>query len=74
MVVSHLKLEPALNILTVSSIITTLGFVMDGDPVEPSMLMRFVEFFTMIGIVFFLISFIYFTSTSTFICKNIQRT
>lgn len=33
-----------LNILTVSSVITTLGFVMDGDQKEPSMLMRFIEF------------------------------
>ena len=60
-----------LNILTVSSIITTLGVVADGDPTEPSMLMRFVEFFVMIGIIFSLISIIYFTST--FIRKNIQR-
>ncbi len=60
-----------LNILTVSSIITTLGVVADGDPTEPSMLMRFVEFFAMIGIIFSLISIIYFTST--FIRKNIRR-
>ena len=60
-----------LNILTVSSIITTLGVVADGDPTEPSMLMRVVEFFAMIGIIFSLISIIYFTST--FIRKNIQR-
>ena len=59
------------NILTVSSIITTLGVVADGDPTEPSMLMRFVEFFVMIGIIFSLISIIYFTST--FIRKNIRR-
>ena len=60
-----------LNILTVSSIITTLGVVADGDPTEPSMLMRFVEFFVMIGIIFSLISIIYFTST--FIRKNVRR-
>ncbi len=60
-----------LNILTISSIITTLGLVMDEDPVEPSMLMRFVEFFAMIGIVSLLVSFFYFTST--FIFKKIQR-
>lgn len=60
-----------LNILTVSSIITTFGVVADGDPTEPSMLMRFVEFFVMIGIIFSLISIIYFTST--FIRKNIRR-
>jgi len=60
-----------LNILTVSSIITTIGFIMDGDPVEPSMLMRFVEFFLMIGIIFLLVSFVYFTST--FIFKNLKK-
>lgn len=60
-----------LNILTISSIITTLGLVMDEDPVEPSMLMRFVEFFAMIGIVSLLVSFFYFIST--FIFKKIQR-
>ena len=60
-----------LNILTVSSIITTIGFIMDGDPVKPSMLMRFVEFFVMIGIVFILVSFIY--VTTTFILKKYSK-
>lgn len=60
-----------LNILTVSSVITTLGFVMDGDQKEPSMLMRFIEFFAMITIVFLLVSFFYFTSK--FVLKNIQK-
>jgi hypothetical protein len=60
-----------LNILTVSSIITTLGVIADGDPTEPSMLMRFIEFFVMIGIVFLLVSFVYFTST--FMIKKIRR-
>lgn len=60
-----------LNILTVSSIITTIGLIMDGDPKEPSMLMRFIEFFVMIGIVSLLVSFVYFSST--FIMKNIRR-
>ena len=59
------------NILIVSSIITTLGVIADGDTTKPSMLMRFVEFFAMIGIIFSLISIIYFTSA--FIRKNIQR-
>ena len=60
-----------LNILTVASIITTIGFIMDGDPVEPNMFMRFVEFFGMIGIVSLLVSFIYFSSTLIF--KNVQK-
>lgn len=44
---------------------------MDADPVEPSMLMRFVEFFAMIGIVFLLISSVYFTYT--FVFKNLRK-
>ena len=50
-----------LNILTVASIITTIGFIMDGDAKEPSVLLRFFEFFMMIGVVFTLISIIYFS-------------
>ena len=60
-----------LNILTVSSIITTLGVVADGDPTEPSILMRFVEFFAMIGIIFIIISAVYFPSR--FAMKRILR-
>jgi hypothetical protein len=60
-----------LNIFKISLMVTILGFIMDGDPVEPSMFMRFAEFFAMIGIVFLLISIIYFTTT--FIFKSFQR-
>lgn len=49
------------NILTVASIVTTIGFIMDGDAKEPSVLLRFFEFFMMIGVVFALISIIYFS-------------
>ena len=49
-----------LNILTVATVITTIGFIMDGEAKEPSMLMRFVEFFMMVGIVFTLLSMVYF--------------
>ncbi len=59
------------NILLISFIITSIGIVMDADPVEPSMLMRFVEFFAMIGIVFLLISSVYFTYT--FVFKNLRK-
>ncbi len=45
-----------LNILIVSIGITIFGFLMDGDVKEPSTIMRFVEFFAMIGIIF-IISF-----------------
>ncbi|MCK6608102.1 MAG: hypothetical protein L6Q46_07340 [Flavobacterium sp.] len=49
-----------LNILTVALAIATLGFIADGDVKEPNVLMRFLEFFMMTGIVFTLISIIYF--------------
>ncbi len=48
-----------LNILTIAFIVTTIGFIMDGDAKEPSMLMRFVEFVLMLGIVFILSSIVY---------------
>lgn len=48
-----------LNILTVAFIITTIGFIMDGDAKEPSMLIRFMEFVLMLGIVFILTSIVY---------------
>lgn len=61
-----------LNILAASFVITTISLIMDGDTVKPSMLMRFIEFFVMLAIVFSLVSFFYFTSK--FVFKNIQRT
>ncbi|MEC5158048.1 hypothetical protein [Chryseobacterium sp. MP_3.2] len=49
-----------LNILTISAIMTTIGFIMDGDPKVPSVLLRFTEFFLMLGIVFLITSALYF--------------
>ncbi|THF49944.1 MULTISPECIES: hypothetical protein [Flavobacterium] len=51
-----------LNILALSSILTLIGFLMDGDAKEPSMLLRFTEFFGMVGIIFLLVSTFYFGS------------
>ncbi|MGO1752137.1 MAG: hypothetical protein ACTHYV_06550 [Psychroflexus sp.] len=48
------------NIAILSSALTTVGFLMDGDIKEPSMLMRFTEFFGMFIILFILIAPIYF--------------
>ncbi|MBW8359753.1 MAG: hypothetical protein K0M63_08150 [Weeksellaceae bacterium] len=59
-----------LNLLTVASIITTFGYIMDGDPAESGMLTRFMEFFGMLGIVFFLVSFFYFSTT--FVIKKMR--
>lgn len=60
-----------LNILAASFVITTISLIMDGDTVKPSMLMRFIEFFVMLAIIFSLVSFFYFTSN--FVLKNIKR-
>lgn len=49
-----------LNILTVSAILTTIGLIIDGDPKVPSVLLRFTEFFLMLGVVFLLLSVAYF--------------
>lgn len=38
------------NILTIAFVLTTFGFIMDGDAKEPNMLMRFVEFSFMFGV------------------------
>ena len=48
-----------LNILTVAALITIVGFLIDGDVKESSMLMRFVEFFMMTGILFTMITIFY---------------
>lgn len=60
-----------LNILTASAILTTMAFLMDGDIKEPNMLMRFTEFFGMMGIIFILISSFYWATTLIF--KNLQK-
>lgn len=54
-----------LNILTVALAITTVGFIADGDVKEPNVFMRFFEFFMITGIVFTLISIIYFSYAFT---------
>jgi len=60
-----------LNILTISSILTTIGFIMDGDPKVPSVLLRFTEFFLVLGIVFLFLSVLYFGSL--FIKRTFQK-
>jgi len=60
-----------INILTVSAIITTIGFLMDGDMKEPSMIMRFTEFFAMMTMLFLAISAIYLPVNS--LTKRLQR-
>jgi len=51
--------------------LTTVGFLMDGDPKEPSMTMRFTEYFAMLSILFLLITTFYFTTNS--LAKKLQK-
>lgn len=60
-----------LNILTISSILTTIGFIMDGDPKVPSVLLRFTEFFLVLGIIFLFLSVLYFGSL--FVKRSFQK-
>jgi len=52
-----------LNILKISTILAMIGYLMDGDVKEPNMLMRLAEFFGMVGILFTLLSSLYFAFT-----------
>ncbi len=55
-----------LKISVVALIITVIGLLMDGDPKEPNMAMRFVEFFAMLAILFTLFSIVYYTASFAF--------
>ena len=68
--------KKSLNILIVSIGITIFGLLIDGDVKEPNILMRFIEFFVMIGIVF-VISYsitnsFYFIKNKINLLRNIQ--
>ena len=60
-----------LTLLTIAFVITTIGFIADSDVKEPNVLMQFFEFFMMTGIVFTLISIIYFSYA--FAKKNLLK-
>lgn len=53
------------NIALLSAVITTIGFLMDGDLKEPSMLMRFVEYFAIVALIFILVCLVYFSALLT---------
>lgn len=60
------------NLLIISFILTSVGFLMDGDVKEPCMSIRFTEYFAMTGMIFTAISLIYFSVT--FILRKLQQT
>ncbi len=47
--------KSVINILALASVITTVGFLSDSDPIQPNVLMRFVEYVAMLTIVFALL-------------------
>ena len=49
-----------LNILLLSIGVTIFGLLMDDDNKEPSTIMRFVEFFAMIAIIFTVFTSVYY--------------
>lgn len=51
-----------LNLLSVAFVLTTIGFLMDADLRESSLLMRFTEFIGMTIIAFSILSALYFSS------------
>ncbi len=53
------------NLLIISLILTTIGFLMDGDAKESSILMRFTEYFAMTAMIFTTISILYFSVNFT---------
>lgn len=62
--------KSVINILALASVITTVGFLLDSDPIQPNVLMRFVEYVAMLTIVFTLLSGFYFGIKA--IIKRIQ--
>lgn len=49
-----------LNLLSIAFLITTMGFIVDGDVIKTSMKTRFIEFILMFGIISIFVSIIYF--------------
>ncbi len=60
-----------LKILAISLILTTIGFIMDGDPKVPSVLLRFTEFFLMWGVVSLVTAALYFTISK--LARKLQK-
>lgn len=59
-----------INILALASVITTAGFLLDGDAKDPSVLTRITEYVAMLTIIFTILSGFYFGIKS--ITKKLQ--
>ena len=62
--------KSVINILALASIITTAGFLLDGDAKEPNVLMRFTEYVAMLTVIFTILSGFYFGIKS--VTKRLQ--
>ena len=52
--------KSVINILALASVITTAGFLLDGDAKDPSVLTRITEYVAMLTIFFTILSGFYF--------------
>lgn len=59
-----------INILALASVITTAGFLLDGDAKDPSVLTRITEYVAVLTIIFTILSGFYFGIKS--ITKKLQ--
>ncbi len=59
-----------INILALASVITTAGFLLDGDAKDPSVLTRITEYVAMLTIIFTILSGFYFGIKS--VTKRLQ--
>lgn len=62
--------KSVINILALASVITTAGFLLDGDAKEPNVLMRFTEYVAMLTVIFTILSGFYFGMKS--VTKRLQ--
>ena len=62
--------KSVINILALASVITTAGYLLDGDAKEPNVLMRFTEYVAMLTVIFTILSGFYFGIKS--VTKRLQ--
>lgn len=62
--------KAVINILALASVLTTAGFLLDGDAKDPSVLTRITEYVAMLTIIFTILSGFYFGIKS--ITKKLQ--
>ncbi|WCM41487.1 hypothetical protein MG290_11065 [Flavobacterium sp. CBA20B-1] len=64
--------KAVINILALASVLTTAGFLLDGDAKDPSVLTRITEYVAMLTIIFTILSGFYFGTK--LLMKHLQIT